>query len=558
MPAYDLTLYAKWIINQYTISFDSNEGSAVPSITQDYATTTELTSSTKEGYTFAGWYIDEGLTTPYTFTTMPAYDLTLYAKWIINQYTIKYYTYDSLDNYDPVNDIPLYAGETITQVSLGWSHSSALTSEGRIFTWGNNDYGQLGDGTTTNRTTPTEITSQFNLHAGESIIQVSLGIFHSSAITSEGRIFTWGNNGYGQLGDGTTNNNRTTPTEITSQFNLPAGESIIIVSLSFDHSSALTSEGRIFTWGNNFYGQLGDGTTTNRTTPTEITSQFNLYAGETIIQVSLGYSDSSALTSQGRIFTWGINNSGQLGDGTTTNRTTPTEITSQFNLHAGESIIQASLGWGHSSALTSEGRIFTWGNNFYGQLGAGTTTNRNTPTEITSHFNIHTGETIIQVSLGIFHSSAITSEGRIFTWGYNGFGQLGDGTTTDRAIPTEITSQFNLHIGETIMQVLFKSYHSSALSSEGRILMWGNNGYGQLGDGTYYSRLTPVMVSFIYSYSSDTEIYDYNEPINGYLPTRDGYTFDGWYCVETNTTLYSFETMPAKDIILYGRWIPIE
>ncbi|MCK7488537.1 MAG: hypothetical protein MZU97_25865 [Bacillus subtilis] len=233
------------------------------------------------------------------------------------------------------------AGETITHVSLGYLHSSAITSSGRIFTWGANFYGRLGDGTTTHRSTPVEITARFNLSGGETICHVSLGNQHSAALTSTGRIFTWGRNEYGQLGDGTSTN-QSTPVEITARFSLSAGETITQVSLGGDRSAALTSTGRFFTWGSNGFGRLGDGTTTNRFTPVEITSNFVLSAGETITQVSLGIDHSSALTSTGRIFTWGSNDWGQLGDGTAT-RTTPVEITSNFILSAGETIAKSFL-----------------------------------------------------------------------------------------------------------------------------------------------------------------------------------------------------------------------
>ena len=732
ITAEDIILYAKWTINQYTITFDSNEGASILSITQDYDTTVNgTTESTRGGYTFGGWYSDEELTITYTFTTMPAEDITLYAKWdtitydityqlgggingnnpdiytaetntiilnvltkenytfegwfnnaeftgdavteitlgstgdmtlyakwTVNQYTITYATGINVNGLVPL----LHQGEIITQISLGSWHSLAITSTGRVFTWGNNGYGQLGDGTINNsppRSTLTEITTQFNLSDGETIIQISLGDYHSSAITSTGRVFTWGFNGHGQLGDGTSGNGNPTPTEITSQFYLVEGETITQIYLGGTHSSAITSEGRVFTWGRNDFGELGDGTTTNRFTPTEIISKFNLNEGETITQISLGGSEfgghSSVITSEGRVFTWGRNDSGQLGDGTTTNRYTPkflsiytiinveiydfdegtneyipsmigyifsgwysdqeltipylfttmpsenivlygewniitynityqlvdgingnnpdtytvdtgtitldepikegytysgwfdneeltgeaiTEITlgttgditlytkwtvNQYTityaigtnvnandlmplLHQGEIITQITFGGGHSSAITSLGRIFTWGRNDSGQLGDGTTTNRSTPTEITSQFNLSEGETITQISLGFYHSSAITSLGRIFTWGRNSNRQLGDGTTTDRYIPTEITSQFNLSEGETITQISLGESHSSAITSEGRVFTWGRNDSGQLGDGTTTGRYTPIEITSQFNLSEGETI----------------------------------------------------
>jgi alpha-tubulin suppressor-like RCC1 family protein len=393
------------------------------------------------------------------------------------------------------NDDPYtyYEDMDFVQVSLGGSHSSAITSEGRIFTWGSNNYGQLGDGTTTRRYTPTDITGYFGLNSGETIVSVSLGLSHSTAITSEGRIFTWGRNQYGQLGDGSTTN-RNTPTDITGQLDFNTGESITGVSLGAVHSSVVSSAGRLFTWGQNDYGQLGNGTTTYGSIPTDITGQFSLIAGETLTSVSLGSYHSSAITSGGRLFIWGQNSYGQLGNGTGTTLTTPTDITGHFNLIAGETITRVSLGFSHSSAITSEGRLFTWGFNNYGQLGDGTTTYKLNPTDIMGRFSLGSDETIVSISLGHSHSIAITSEGRLFTWGWNQYGQVGDGTTTDRYTPTEITSQFISYTGETITGVSLAGSLSSAITSEGRLFIWGQNDYGQLGDGTTSSSSVPKHI----------------------------------------------------------------
>jgi uncharacterized repeat protein (TIGR02543 family) len=621
----NLTLYAKWTLNSYTLSFNSNGGSPVTAVTQDYATTvSKPTDPTKVGYTFAGWYINSSLTTAYTFTTMPAEDITLYAKWNIITYSINYELADGLnhlsnpssytietntiilsaptkegytfegwysdsnftnyvseitigsignltlyakwninsynityhiypDDYDPLKDISLAPGETIIQVSLGSLYSAALTSNGRLFTWGYNGYGQLGDGTTVRKSTPTEITNRFSLSTGDKIIQVSLGEYHSAALTSNGRLFTWGLNYYGQLGDGTTTN-RSNPTEITSRFSLATGDQIIQVSLGYEHSAALTSSGRLFTWGSNRYGRLGDGTHSNRSTPTEITNRFSLATGDKIIQVSLGNVHSAALTSNGRLFAWGDNDYGQLGDGTTINKSTPTEIRNRFILATGDKIISVSLGYLHSAALTSNGRLFTWGWNYSGQLGDGTTSNKSNPREITSRFSLATGDQIIQVSLGYDYSAALTSSGRLFTWGSNGYGRLGDGTTTSKLTPTEITNRFILATGDKIISVSLGEYHSAALTSSGRLFAWGDNDYGQLGDGTTINKSTPTEITQAhYELYFDTVVY--NQSITEYVPTREGYTFSGWYSDINLKTPYIFGSMPAEDITLHGKWV---
>ena len=476
MPAENQTLIAIWTVNQYTITFDTDGGSTVSAITQDYDTeVTTPSNPTKEGYTFDGWSEDIP-------EAMPAENLTFTATWTINQYAISYKT----------NEVTLF-------ISLGNNHTASLTSLGRVFTWGNNSQGQLGDDTTTNRTTPTDITSQFLLTEGETIISLSLGYYHSSALTSTGRVFTWGVNGQGQLGDGTTTK-RTTPTDITSRFSLTEGETIISLSLGSYHSSAITSTGRVFIWGRNSQFQLGDGTTSNRTTPTDITSHFLLTEGETIISLSLAINHSSALTSTGRVFTWGHNSEGELGDGTITNRSTPIDITRRFPLTEGEIIMSLSLGYYYSSALTSTGRVFTWGFNDYGQLGDGSTSNRTTPTDITSQFLLSEGEIIMSLSFGGSNSSVLTSTGRVFTFGRNSEGELGDDTTTERTTPTDIT-------------------------------------------------YTIEILNLIFSFNYEEDITSY------YIPVLEGYTFEGWYTDLTLTTKYVVNTMPAEDLVLYAKWI---
>jgi len=394
------------------------------------------------------------------------------------------------------------------------------------------------------------------LNEDETIIRVSLGGYHSSALTSTGRLFTWGWNSDGRLGDGTTTQ-RNTPIDITASFNLNEDETITQVSLGGFHSSALTSTGRLFTWGRNSDGQLGDGTTTQRNTPTDITASFNLNEDETIIRVSLGGYHSSALTSTGRLFTWGLNFFGTLGDGTTTDRTTPVEIMARFNLSADETITQVSLGGAHSAALTSKGRLFTWGYNFFG-FEDGTPPYILIPMEINSLFIISTGETVNNVSLGYRHSSILTSNGRLFTWGFNANGQLGDGSTTETLTPIEINSSFNLTTGETITQVSLGDTHSIALSSSGRLFTWGNNFYGQLGDGTTSNQTTPTQLSTMSVYSDENIVYKLNENISDYIPLRDGYIFEGWYFDTEFTIQFNLTNMPAQDLILYGKWIPKE
>jgi alpha-tubulin suppressor-like RCC1 family protein len=269
---------------------------------------------------------------------------------------------------------------------MGSYTSSALSSTGRVFVWGNNQNGQLGDGTTIRRTIPTEITSNFPLLIGEKITQLSMGGDHSSVLTSNGRVFTWGLNDSGQLGDGTTVST-SSPIEITSNFPIDNSEKISFLSLGVSHSSAFSSNGRIFVWGRNGSGQLGDGTSVSKSIPIDIRANFPLSIDEKIVSLSSGSDHSTALFESGRIFVWGmyitgVNVSNHNGNISTSfgHNWEPVESTSNFFLNGDEIILYSSIGDSHLSFLSSLGYVYIFGNNSYGQIGNFTNGNySNTP-----------------------------------------------------------------------------------------------------------------------------------------------------------------------------------
>ena len=441
----------------------------------------------------------------------------------------------------------------IVKVELGPEHAAAITSEGRLFTWGRNSSGQLGDGTTIDRYTPTEITGHFNLFSEEYITELNLGRSHAKALTSEGRIFLWG--GSPLFGRDTVDVNDYTPNDITHVFDLLEGEKIIKLSSGFAHYSALTSEGRLLMWGQNWNGRLGDGTTEDRSMPTDITRLFELRSDESLVEVSLGLNHSSALTSKGRLFTWGFNGTGQLGNGTFSgmndSQSTPLDITGEFPLTAGETIVNVALG-GFSAALTSSGRVFTWGTNSSGSMGDGTFETRNRPVDITTYFQLDQEHKIVDIALGNLHASALTSDGQLFSWGNNRDGQVGDGTREHQNRPVNITNQVKFHSNERIDIMSLNTWQSSFITSRGRLFVWGSNSFGQLGNGTETNQITPTSINNFFSFvsiaptlpsqlkdikkvafgdthslavTSDNRVLTWGSNINSQL--GDGYTFVG-------------------------------
>jgi alpha-tubulin suppressor-like RCC1 family protein len=369
--------------------------------------------------------------------------------------------------------VSLPSGTTVTAIAGGFSHSLALTSTGQVLAWGFNGYGELGNGTITNSSTPVAV----SLPSATTITAIAGGLAHSLALTSANKVLAWGRNLEGQLGNGTTTNS-STPVVVS------AIRAAVAISGGGYYSLAIQlpsvgSPGSAWAWGSNSYGQLGNGTTTDSSTPVAV----SLPGGTTVTAIAGGIYHSLALTSSGQVLAWGYNLYGQLGNGTTTNSSTPVAV----SLASGTTITAIAGGGGHSLALTSSGQVLAWGDNYYGELGNGTTTNSSTPVAV----SLPSGTTVTAIAGGIYHSLALTSSGQVLAWGYNAYGQLGNGTTTNSSTPVAIS----LPSGTTVTAIAGGGDHSLALTSSGQVLAWGLNSSGQLGNGTTTNSSIPVQVS---------------------------------------------------------------
>ena len=279
-----------------------------------------------------------------------------------------------------------------------------------LLTWGLNSTGQLGDNTSIDRSTPVT-----TLAGGANWKQVAGGYQHTTAIKTDGTLWTWGGNDFGALGDNTSINRSTPVTTFAGGTNWKQ------VAGGRFHTAAIKTDGTLWTWGDNNFGQLGDNTTTQRNTPV------TTFAGGTNWkQVAAGRDHTTAIKTDGTLWTWGYNIGGQIGDNTTTDRSTPVTT-----FAGGTNWKQVAGGNQHTAAIKTDGTLWTWGYNYYGQLGDNTTTDRSTP--VTTFAG---GTNWKQVSGGGYaHTAAIKTDGTLWTWGFNTSGQLGDNTTTDRLIP---------------------------------------------------------------------------------------------------------------------------
>jgi alpha-tubulin suppressor-like RCC1 family protein len=352
---------------------------------------------------------------------------------------------------------------SVTAIATGSWHTCALTSGNGVKCWGDNHFGQVGDGVGTDRLTPVDVSG---LTSG--VTAITAGEYHTCALTNEGEVKSWGSNNYGQLGNGTIGA-RYVPVDVSGLMS-----SVTAIAVGGTHTCALTSGGGVKCWGDNDYGQLGDGTNTGRFTPVDVSG---LTSGVTAI--AAGWWHTCALTNGGGVKCWGRNGYAQLGDGTTTKRLTPVDV---IGLTSGVAAIAA--GPFHTCALTSEGGVKCWGYNLYGQLGDGTTTRRLTPVDVSGLTS-----DVTAIAAGGYHTCALTSGGAK-CWGHNYFGQLGDGTTTDCHTPVDVSG-----LTSGVTAIASGVQHTCALTSEDRVKCWGSNSYGKLGDGTTADRLTPVDVS---------------------------------------------------------------
>jgi len=353
-------------------------------------------------------------------------------------------------------------GQPVVQIVAGRHHSCALVANGWVYCWGRNLSGQLGDGTTNAQSlTPVRVSDLTN------VTHISANRDSSCAVRSSGRVFCWGNNQDGQLGDGTTTDRRS-PVRVRDL------TSVTQVASGNNHSCALRSSGRVFCWGQNGQRQLGDGTTTNRLTPVRVNGSG--VTGAT--QISAGAAHSCLLRQNGRVTCWGNDQFGQLGRGTTSIQGNPAPVIALTN------VTQIDGASWHNCALRGNGRVFCWGWNSSGQVGDGTFAVQATPRRVIDLTSA------VHVAAGGSHSCAIRATGRVFCWGGNVHGQLGDGTTTNASTPVRV-------VGARLVnprQIVAADNHSCGIRPNGRAYCWGSNQYGRLGDGTTTDSPVPVLV----------------------------------------------------------------
>ncbi len=332
-----------------------------------------------------------------------------------------------------------------------------------LWTWGYNLYGRLGDNTTTDKSSPVQ-----TIAGGTNWKQVASGSSHTAAIKTDGTLWSWGYNAAGNLGDNTAISKSSPVQTVTGGTNWRQ------VSGGSYYTAAIKTDGTLWTWGSNGFGNLGDNTTTNKSSPVQ-----TIAGGTTWRQVATGSSHTAAIKTDGTLWLWGVNPYGGLGDNTSVNKSSPVQTVA-----AGTNWRQVACGTDHTAAVKTDGTLWAWGYNSTGQLGDNTSVNKSSPVQ-----TIAGGTNWRQVACGANHTAAIKTDGTLWLWGWDSNGQLGDNTTASKSSPVQTVTG-----GTNWRQVSCGSAnHTAAIKTDGTLWTWGYNSFGNLGDNTTTNKSSPIQ-----------------------------------------------------------------
>jgi alpha-tubulin suppressor-like RCC1 family protein len=359
---------------------------------------------------------------------------------------------------EPALAVAAAAVPAFTQLSTFGSHTCGITAAGRAYCWGLNSGGQLGDGTETDRASPTPVAGDLEFRL------VSAGQSHSCGVTTDSQVYCWGFNLAGALGDGTTQAHLT-PAPVSG------GLRFRTVETGSHWTCGLTDPARrAYCWGVNSHGQLGDGTTTARLVPTAVSG------GRAFREITLGAFHTCGVTTTSLAYCWGSDNEGQLGDGSERqDHWTPSAVA------GGHAFTQIDAGYQNTCAVTPGDRAFCWGT---GAIGDGRTLARFTPRAVAGHLSFE------RVTSGGGHACGESTTGASYCWGQNDLGQLGDGSSVTRLSPVVVKG------GHVFAQLTAGSVHTCGVTQEAVAYCWGSNQWGQLGLGTtdFAVHARPVLV----------------------------------------------------------------
>lgn len=392
------------------------------------------------------------------------------------------------------SSVPSVAVTGWKMIDLGGDFACGIASNDLAYCWGANAAytNQLGNNTNVSSLVPTAVYAAGVL-SGKTIKSLSTGQSSTCSIASDDKAYCWGGNADNALGS-TTPGQSLVPVSVYTSGSL-SGKTIKSISSGISYSCAIASDDQLYCWGYNGSGQLGDGSTTSKQYP-GIIDNSNVLSGKTIKAVSAGDSSTCVIASDDKAYCWGGNYYGQLGDGTTNDSLSPVAV-STSGLLSGKTIKTISVGRNYACAIASDNKIYCWGNGYFGTLGNNQNNEVNEMPVAVYTGGALSGKTVISISTFEFHMCAITSDSKVYCWGRNTEGQVGDNTTTDRSYPVAVYTSGVLN-GKAIARLAtggFTGRFTCAIDSNNQSYCWGLNTYGQLGNNSTTQSLFPVAVT---------------------------------------------------------------
>jgi alpha-tubulin suppressor-like RCC1 family protein len=386
-------------------------------------------------------------------------------------------------------------GSSYFDDQLLWARADALSQQNaplpKLYCWGWNENGQLGDGTTTNRTTHVLVQPPASVPARFAFTSVSPGLRHSCGIGNDTKAYCWGGGGFARsLGDGTTAQ-RSAPVPVLNPTGAPAGFTFTSVLAGHKHSCGMGSDGKVYCWGDNSHGDLGDGTNTHRTIPVPVVNPTGTPVGFAFTSVSLTAVTTCGIGNDSKAYCWGYNIEGAIGDGTMTNRTRPVPISNPAGAPVGFNFTKIDPGFWHTCGIGNDGKAYCWGRNAFGQLGNNSFTRSLIPVPVSNPTGAPVGFVFTSVVASGEHTCGMGNDGKAYCWGGSGV----NGTASSSSVPVPISNPAGAPVGFAFTSLEAWWWHACAKGNDGRTYCWGLNNYGQLGDGTTTDRLTPVPVS---------------------------------------------------------------
>lgn len=399
-------------------------------------------------------------------------------------------------NGEPMTTTITVCYEVAQVVAAGQAHTLALLPDGSLYAWGWNGFGQLGLGSEVHHSeVPARVVTDNDDGIGDRIpVAISAGESHNLVLLDDGSVYAWGLNDQWQLGTGVGGNGYLPRAVLTDNDGGIGGRKVIAVAAGRRHSLAVLEDGSVYAWGQNDYGQLGNGSTgggTGSSGPQAVvTDNSGGIGGRAAVAVSASEQHSLALLADGSVYAWGSNAYWQLGVGNSvTSSPVPMRVVTDNEGGIGDRRVEAvEAGYRHALALLEDGTVYSWGDGVYGRLGNGTEFGSSVPIRVvTDNPGGIGGRAVTAISASWTHSLALLEDGSVYAWGYGGNGELGHGGFSERLVPTPVGVGNDGGIGDrAAVSIAAGSYHSAAVLEDGSVYAWGQGNAGQLGNG-YYS-----------------------------------------------------------------------